>query len=56
MREKRPRTSASAVMREIVLSGTAMSAISMVSQKACIAGGLWLIDCHPASGPCSNVR
>ena len=53
---KRPRTSASAVMTpKIVFSGTAMSAISIVSQKAWTAAGV-VIDCHTGIRPCSKVR
>ena len=53
---KRPRTSASAVITpKIVFSGTAMSAISSVSQKACTAAGV-VIDCHTGARPCSKVR
>jgi hypothetical protein len=40
---------------KIVFSGTAMNAISRVSQKACTAAGV-LIDCHTGIRPCSNVR
>jgi hypothetical protein len=38
-----------------VLSGTAMSAIATVSQKAWIAAGV-VTDSHTAPRPCSNVR
>ena len=53
---KRPRTRASAMMTpKIVLRGTAMRAISSVSQKAWTAAGV-VIDCHTGRRPCSNVR
>ena len=53
---KRPRTSASAVtMPKTVFSGTAISAISIVSQKAWIAAGV-VIESHTGTRPCSNVR
>ena len=53
---KRPRTSASAAITpKIVFSGTAMSAISSVSQNAWTAAGV-VIDCHTGSRPCSKVR
>jgi hypothetical protein len=53
---KRPRTSASAVtIPKIVLSGTAMSAISIVSQKAWTAAGV-VTELQTGASPCSNVR
>jgi hypothetical protein len=53
---KRPRTSASAVTTpKVVLRGTAISAISMVSQKAWTAAGV-VTDCQTGSRPCSKVR
>ena len=38
-----------------VFSGTAISAISSVSQKAWIAAGV-VIESHTKPRPCSNVR
>jgi hypothetical protein len=38
-----------------VFSGTAISAISIVSQNAWIAAGV-VIEAHTAPSPCSNVR
>ena len=53
---KRPRTSTSAVMiPKIVFSGTAIAAISIVSQNALIAAGV-VIESQTAPTPCSNVR
>src|SRR4051812_22605281 len=53
---KRPRTSASAVTTpSTVFSGTAITAISTVSQKAWIAAG-GVIELHTKPSPCSNVR
>ena len=40
---------------KIVFSGTAMSAISIVSQKACTAAGV-VIDSHTGVRPCWKVR
>ena len=52
----RPRTSAIAVMTpRTVLSGTAISAISTVSQNAWIAAGV-VIESQTKPTPCSNVR
>jgi hypothetical protein len=42
-------------MPKAVFSGTTISAISIVSQKACTAAGV-VIDCHTGTRPCSNVR
>src|SRR5882757_4577800 len=51
-----PRTSTSAVPTpKIVFSGTAIAAISNVSQKALTAAGV-VIQPHAAPKPCSNVR
>src|SRR3954447_24691183 len=53
---KRPRTRASAVTTpSTVFSGTAISAISTVSQNAWIAAGV-VIEPHTKPRPCSNVR
>ena len=53
---KRPRTSARAVTTpKTVFSGTAMSAISMVSQKAWTAAGV-VTERQTGASPCSNVR
>jgi hypothetical protein len=38
-----------------VLSGTAIAAISIVSQKAWMAAGV-VTESHTAPTPCSNVR
>ena len=53
---KRPRTSASAATTpKIALSGTAIAAISIVSQNALIAAGV-VTESITGAIPCSNVR